>query len=166
MTIETARLTLSAYGEGDRRAFGSFLSKSFGGRVQPAALFDAFLDVSGQPTPSWRIWAVHLRVDHVLVGHVELKTTAKTARDELELVYAIRNSHRGRGIATETVAAVTNLDVDTGGRTRIVAYINPANVASRRVLEKAGFDNDSLGLHGDCASRRLVLRTRKHLRGV
>lgn len=57
--------------------------------------------------------------------------------------YVIARDSSGNGYATEAVCAMTrlarHLDCD-----RLLAYCHPDHIASRRVLEKAGFHRDAL----------------------
>lgn len=153
--LDTARLSLSPYSEKDRAAFADwlggdrievFLGKSFAGQFQGDALFDAFVRESNRPTPGWLVWAVHTRAGGELIGHVELKHTSKTSASELEVIYAVKSSHQGRGVATEAVTVVTQEALSGSLCFRVVAYVNPLNRASRRVLEKSGFKPGASGI--------------------
>ncbi|MCC5792108.1 MAG: GNAT family N-acetyltransferase [Legionellaceae bacterium] len=58
---------------------------------------------------------------------------------EIEICYRFHKAHWGKGYATEVTKALLdwgfkNLDIDT-----IVSFIVPENIASKRVLEKCGF---------------------------
>lgn len=54
------------------------------------------------------------------------------------LGYSIRSDQQGNGYATEAAAAMIDA-LFAAGLHRIVASIDPANAASRRVLDKLGF---------------------------
>ncbi|MEZ5064623.1 MAG: GNAT family N-acetyltransferase [bacterium] len=56
---------------------------------------------------------------------------------EAEIKYAFRREVWGRGLASEAVPAMLTYGA-TLGMGRIIATVAPENVASRRVLEKAG----------------------------
>jgi RimJ/RimL family protein N-acetyltransferase len=58
--------------------------------------------------------------------------------DEVEIGWVVARAHRGRGVATEAVAAVAAQALDGLGLDHVVAYIRPANGASVRVAEKVG----------------------------
>ena len=55
------------------------------------------------------------------------------------LGYSITPAEQGKGYGTEAVAAVITALFAVPGMHRVVATIDPGNVASRRVLEKLGF---------------------------
>lgn len=58
---------------------------------------------------------------------------------EPEVKYALRRSHWGRGLASEALAALVDHGHRVLGLDEIIATVAPANVASQRVLAKAGF---------------------------
>ncbi|HMQ32667.1 MAG TPA: GNAT family N-acetyltransferase [Chloroflexaceae bacterium] len=59
-------------------------------------------------------------------------------RPEVELGYRLARAWWGRGYATEAALAVRDHAFDALGLTRLVALIDPANLASARVAEKIG----------------------------
>jgi hypothetical protein len=59
-------------------------------------------------------------------------------RSEVEIGYRLRRSAWGQGYATEAARAVRDFAFGTLGRKRLIAMIDPANVASIRVAEKIG----------------------------
>lgn len=60
----------------------------------------------------------------------------------VELIYAFAPPHWGRGYATEAARATVAFGFDACGMTRIEATVDPANDASKRVLEKVGMAYD------------------------
>ena len=58
---------------------------------------------------------------------------------DAEIKYALRQSHWGRGLASEVVKATASYGAGALGLTKIIATVAPQNKASQRVLEKAGF---------------------------
>lgn len=61
-----------------------------------------------------------------------------------ELGYALGRAFWGRGLMVEACAAVVDHGFDTLGFHRVVASTRAENVASQRVLEKAGFRREGL----------------------
>ncbi len=59
-------------------------------------------------------------------------------RDVVELGYWLFVAARGRGVATRVVRAMCE-HAFAGGIYRVEAVVRPANTASVRVLERAGF---------------------------
>lgn len=113
----------------------AFIAKSFPRLVELDAprLFECFVDLRDDHL-AWAIEDDRRR----LLGHLELKPTPKVRDSERELVYIVRRESRGVGVATEAVRLAL-LSPTLDSVSAIVAFVNPQNVASRRVLEKAGF---------------------------
>ncbi len=57
---------------------------------------------------------------------------------EPEIKYALRRSHWGQGLASELVLPLLRYGAKTHGMQRIIATVAPGNLASQRVLAKAG----------------------------
>lgn len=58
--------------------------------------------------------------------------------EQVEVGYRMGREYRGRGYTTEAVRAWLTYGLDALGLERIVAVARPENVASTRVMEKAG----------------------------
>ena len=74
------------------------------------------------------------------VGSIGFRAGTDVERFGAELGYWLSPTFWGRGIMTEAVIAVTSLAHDHHGLKRVYALPFDANVASIRVLQKAGFD--------------------------
>lgn len=57
---------------------------------------------------------------------------------EAEIKYALHRAHWGRGLASEVVPALLAHGARAHGLRRIIATVAPGNLASQRVLAKAG----------------------------
>lgn len=68
---------------------------------------------------------------------------------EAEVKYALLRSHWGRGLATEAVIGLLDYGIQTHGLRHITATTAPENVASHRVLLKAGLTRGELRDNGD-----------------
>ncbi len=77
--------------------------------------------------------------DFVFVGYGGIKHALLEGRDQIELAYAIRSDHWGKGFATEISIAALKLGFDMMHLDRIVAITLPHNRASRGVMEHCGF---------------------------
>ena len=75
----------------------------------------------------------------VLLGGISLSNLRRRAAQMATLGYWMGCAHAGRGIMTEAVVAVSLHGFDRLRLARIEAGCLPDNVASIRVLEKAGF---------------------------
>jgi len=81
-----------------------------------------------------------------LVGRVRISGIQRGAFQNAHLGYFIDRDRCGRGYATEAVGAVTRWAFTTAGLHRLQASVMPHNVASIRVLEKAGYRREGLSL--------------------
>ena len=145
-TIETPRLTLRAFGEGDfepyferilsARAVMRFLSGSGDPRTREESML-SFARMSAQDRdPRDRVWAVVERDSNELIGHAILQRLDTS--DLIEVGYALGERWWGHGIATETARAVVDYGFAHTPLELIVGVARPENLASRRVLEKTG----------------------------
>jgi aminoglycoside 6'-N-acetyltransferase len=78
----------------------------------------------------------------VKVGHTVVGDVAVGVHDEgrqATIGYSIAPAEQGKGYATEAAAALIDALFDQAHLHRIVATTDPANLPSRRVLEKLGF---------------------------
>ena len=74
--------------------------------------------------------------------------------DDAELIYALRKTYWGQGLATEVAKAMLVYGKQSCGLKRIIATIDPENAASIQVANKIGFhfsetvsDSDGLPTH-------------------
>jgi ribosomal-protein-alanine N-acetyltransferase len=104
----------------------------------PYALEDAesFLTMACAAVPRT---AFAIDVDGVAVGCIALELHGDIERVSAELGYWLGVAYWGRGIATAAVRAVTCYALDGFGVCRVYALPFAHNVASCRVLEKAGY---------------------------
>jgi [ribosomal protein S5]-alanine N-acetyltransferase len=78
-------------------------------------------------------------VDEAAVGGIGLTLHDDVERVSAEIGYWLGEAFWGRGIMSEVLAAVTAYAIRTHGLTRVYALPFDGNVASTRVLEKAGY---------------------------
>lgn len=95
-----------------------------------------FLDYY-KDSPPRGFWAAHLRDTTEFIGWFHLRPGA-ISREEVDLGYRLKRSVWRRGLATEGSRALIKKVFDDWGYQKITAYTMAANLASRRVLEKAG----------------------------
>lgn len=76
---------------------------------------------------------------------------------EAEVKYAFLRSHWGRGLATEAVIGLLDYGIQAHGLGYIIATTAPENVASHRVLLKAGLARGELRDNGDGTSTQLFV---------
>ena len=90
-----------------------------------------------RPRLQWDLGVV-LKTNRSLIGSCRLHVTEPGA-DEADVGYALARPHWGHGYAAEAVRALVGFAFERLGSRRVWAVCEPANRASTRVLEKAGF---------------------------
>lgn len=81
-------------------------------------------------------WAVRDRESGEYLGDAGLTVLPETG--EVELGYRLARAHWGRGLATEVAAAWLAHALGLLALPRIIAFADPRNLASIRVMEKIG----------------------------
>lgn len=84
----------------------------------------------------YALWIVERRDTQEFIGDAGIQPLAGT--DEVELAYHYLPSAWGQGFATEAATSILEYGLSTLELNEIVAIVIPENVASWRVLEKAG----------------------------
>jgi RimJ/RimL family protein N-acetyltransferase len=106
-----------------------------------AAEVAAALAVVADPRRGAFVLGVELVETRELVGHVGLSPT----RGSVEIGYAIEDAQQGRGFASEAVRAMTEWALRD--LPEVLGIVAPDNLASRRVLDKAGFVKIDRGVY-------------------
>lgn len=83
-------------------------------------------------------WLLRDRSDGLTVGRGGLQYTEATGQWEIEIGWAVLPARWGRGFATELAQASIEAAFESLGLDHVIAYTQPDNLASRRVMEKAG----------------------------
>jgi ribosomal-protein-alanine N-acetyltransferase len=83
--------------------------------------------------------AFAIAVNDEAAGGIGFQLQSDVERVSAEIGYWLGEPFWGQGIATEALVALTQHAIATHGLTRVYALPFAWNVASRRVLEKAGY---------------------------
>lgn len=84
-------------------------------------------------------WLFRDRVSGAMVGRGGPQHTMASGRDEIELGWVIVPERWGQGLATELARASLKVVFGPLALREVIAYTQPDNLASRRVMEKSGF---------------------------
>jgi RimJ/RimL family protein N-acetyltransferase len=84
-------------------------------------------------------WVWREKATAEVVARGGLQHTHVGGRDEVEAGWAVVADRWGEGLATELGAACVRAAFDEHGLADLVSFTLPANLASRRVMEKLGF---------------------------
>jgi RimJ/RimL family protein N-acetyltransferase len=90
-------------------------------------------------------WAVVNKANQELIGWCGLKLVETTG--ETEVLYMLARQHWGKGYATEAATASLRYGFEELGLDRIIAVAVPANIASRRVMEKMGMQYQGIAFY-------------------
>jgi ribosomal-protein-alanine N-acetyltransferase len=86
----------------------------------------------------WTTWAVADPDTDEVYGYAGLIHGSEP--DTIEIIYVLLKERWGRGLASEIVNGLARYALDERGLDAVYATIHPDNLASRRVVEKAGFE--------------------------
>lgn len=89
-------------------------------------------------------FAVVEREKKAVIGMVGFKGAPREDRS-VEIAYGIAPAYEGRGYATEAVLGLIEIARDSGRVSLVCAHTLPANIPSKRVLEKCGFKQTEEG---------------------
>lgn len=92
-------------------------------------------------------WLLRDRASAATVGRGGLQHALVEGLDEVEAGWAITPKRWGQGLATELALASIEVGFGQLGLTEIVAFTLPDNLASRRVMEKAGLAHEREIVH-------------------
>jgi RimJ/RimL family protein N-acetyltransferase len=105
--------------------------------VMQNRILPAFLR-SYQPFAGFGVWAADERGSGAFVGWLSLRPPAGGGPPNVSLGYRLRRAVWGRGYATEGARALIRKGFSELGVQRVYATTYEYNLASRRVMEKAG----------------------------
>jgi RimJ/RimL family protein N-acetyltransferase len=116
------------------------VTRFMGGPRDAIQLEKTFAEDVHNPDP-WLYdqWPVIEKSSGELIGYCGLLDKEVDGRPEIELVYVFVPSAWGRGYATEIALGLREHAVQKMGLRRLIALIEPANMGSARVAERAGF---------------------------
>lgn len=165
--LTTARLRLRPFRTGDVPAVHAYASDPEVVRFMdwgPNTLADTetFVAEATRPADGAHSFAVEHEGD--LIGGIELRVTS-SANSRGEFGYVLARSSWGQGFATEAAAALLAFAFGRAGLHRVAATCDPANIGSRRVLEKTGLRyegrlQDYLLIRGEWRDRLLFAAIR------
>lgn len=145
--IDTERLVLRDWGEGDDGAFARHLNTPavmhwLGGVLSPDRVDEATRRYRRwQAERGYTFWIVERRADKAWLGFCGLKRAdalGTSVPDALEIGWRFRQDAWGQGYAGEAAAASLAYAFKTLGEDRVVAVTVPGNEASWRLMLRLG----------------------------
>lgn len=161
----TARLALRAFTladvmdiaalDGDPRVMRYIGDGSTGTRDDARAAIERVLRRYDEH-PGTGVWHASRRDDGRFVGWVSLKHAGDAP--DIEIGYRLAHEAWGQGFATELARAMLRRGFAELGLDRIIGVTHPGNVASQRVLLKAGLRDEGYGRYYGRELRLFALR--------
>lgn len=155
LPIRTERLLLRTVRPGDRDAIGRYCSDPEVTRYLPFPVLDedrltARLDrlvAATAPSEPGEVLALAVELDGELVGDLMLRFTDRHGPTDppaiAELGWVFSPEHCGRGLATEAAGALIDLAFGHYPLHRLMARLDPRNVASARLCERLGMRHEA-----------------------
>ena len=143
--VETDRLRLELYSDGDKTEFVELLTDPVVMRFvdrgalnprQADALWRKLMD-EFYPNGVDTIWAVFAKDDGRYVGNASLRPRPERQKD-WEIGYYLKPLEWGKGFATEIASRLVRYGFEVAGLEEIYATVDKLNASSIHVLEKCG----------------------------
>lgn len=159
--LQAERLTLGHLPEVRRMHQDAVVMAQLGG-VRTEEQTAAYMDRNLRHWAEHRfgLWILRERGGGDPVGRAVLRHLTIDDVDEVEVGYALYQPYWGRGLATEIATRCVGLAEHELGLADVVGLTDPANRASRHVLEKVGLTYERDCVHDDHLSA--LFRKRLH----
>ena len=112
----------------------------FLGGVRTAEVTKAYLatNMAHWDQHGFGLWVLRTK-DGAFAGRAGIRHNLVDDIDEIEILYAFKREFWGRGFASETAAAMTDIGLSQVKLPSLIGIVNVANGASRRVLERSNY---------------------------
>jgi RimJ/RimL family protein N-acetyltransferase len=153
VTLETSRLVLRPWREGDFEPFAALNSDPETMRYFPARLARAESDDLAERLGlvivmrGWGLWAVELKTGPEFIGFVGLNEVDFEAHftPAIEVGWRLARQYWGIGYASEAARAAVDFAFRELALKEIVSMTTVANTRSRRVMERLGMMREPTG---------------------
>jgi [ribosomal protein S5]-alanine N-acetyltransferase len=143
--INTSRLLIRPFQEQDYSSLFEYLSNPSTYRFEPGQpiTLEQARAIAFDRAQGSDFWAVVLQEDQKMVGHLYFKQIEPKGFLTWELGYIFNPAFQNKGYATEAALGLIRYGFEHLGIHRVIAYCNPENIASWRVLEKIGMTREA-----------------------
>jgi RimJ/RimL family protein N-acetyltransferase len=147
--IQTERLLLRPWRDADREPFFQMNSDPAVMRYFPAVLSRAESEaLADRIEAQWAargftLYAAELQGEFIGFIGISVPQFEAHFTPSVEIGWRLAAAYWNRGLATEGSRAVLRYAFETLGLEEVVAFTVPANLASRRVMEKIGMTHDA-----------------------
>jgi len=143
--LENTRLQIRKFSASDLSALYSICSDAelmkYVGTGEPLTInqVEKWLEVTriNYATKGFGNYALIFKENQELIGYCGLVYSKEI--DDIELIYALRKSYWGKGLATEASKMMIDFAFDSIKLEQVFASIDPANIGSEKILIKTGF---------------------------
>jgi RimJ/RimL family protein N-acetyltransferase len=142
--IETERLVIREFRITDARDLYEYLSDETTYRFEPGEPIgqEEALSIADERSKGRNFFAVELKSEGRMIGHLYWAREEPPEFLAWEIGYIFNRTYQGKGYCSEAVRAFLGDRIAQPDVHRINAYCNPENIASWRVLEKAGMKRE------------------------
>jgi len=131
-----------------------FMGGSTGIDAEERKVFKKIFEVYQRNDKRW-FWIWGIYKNDLLCGHLELKETEHTDKDELEVVFMVHPRERRKGIMFDVLVLLQE-NQKSWNRT-IIATVNPENENSFSLFEKCGIVKKEQLENGQTISLKITL---------
>lgn len=143
--IETDRLTIRRFTPPDDQDLYEYLSNPDVYLYEPGNPInrEQAHELALQRSAGNDFWAVILKSENKLIGHLYFKKLEPEEQMTWELGYIFNPAYQGKGYASEAAGALVDYAFTHYHAHRVMARCNPENTASWKLLEKIGFNREA-----------------------
>lgn len=108
--------------------------------------------LNGHPEhPELGLWSTILKESNQFIGRCGLLPWTVEGQYEVEVAYLIDKKYWRQGLGSEAAQAILDYGFEHLGLSRLVCFIDPANIASQKVAKKIGMtlEKEMDGFEGD-----------------
>lgn len=142
--IETERMIIRKFRPADFQDLFEYLSLAETYRFEPGEpiTIDEVKHICIQRANSDNFFAVELKQIHKMIGHLYFNQISPDEYRTWELGYIFNPVYQNKGYCTEASQNIIAFAFKELHAHKIIAFCNPNNIASWRVLEKAGLQRE------------------------
>ena len=124
-----------------------FMEKLGGIRSEAATRLYIERNMAHWAAHGFGLWVLRDRSSGEVIGRAVLRHLLVEGDDEIEVGYGFLPEYWGRGLATEIILACLRIAGEQLGLSSVVAITLPSNLASQRVMRRAGMAYERDILH-------------------
>lgn len=142
--LNTKRLRIRYFTKNDYHDLFEYLSDENTYKYEPGKPIniDESKKLCAERAKNKIFWAVVLKSENKLIGHIYLNITEPKELGTYELGYIFNQKYHGKGYATEAIKKLIDHKFTELKIHRIIAHCNPKNKPSWKLLERLGFHRE------------------------